>query len=94
MRFKVLSACKSDKINRIMGERCRTKNEEGYKLPNHRKRSELDAGEAYITYRAALYADRFRQHNSLSDTRSVCVFYMLHLGLSINQKRSLSFTRI
>lgn len=54
----------------------------------------LSNGTTYLVYRVALYADGFRQHKSLSDTRSVSGCYMIPLGLSSSTRPSVAATRV
>jgi len=61
----------------------------------HRQNSGvLDNGERFVLYRMILYADGFNQHKSLSDGRSVGGCYMLPLGLSVENRRSISAVRV
>jgi len=65
--------------------------------PYHRHRQNsgfLDNGERFLLYRMVLYADGFNQHKSLSDSRSVGGCYMLPLGLSVENRRSISAVRV
>lgn len=51
-------------------------------------------GERYVVYRLALYADEFKKHNPLSDTKRVCGVYMIFLGLPIDERRFSSCAQV
>lgn len=51
-------------------------------------------GEKCVIYRMVLYADGFKQRESLSDARVVGGCYMTPLGLSIERRRSVAAARV
>ena len=63
-------------------------------MPPMPNKGYLSNGERFLIYRVALYADGFKQHKSLSDTRSVAGAYLLPLGLSLKSRRSSAAARV
>lgn len=59
-----------------------------------RNNGRLPSGKPFVVYRFVIYADGFKKHKSLSDSRSVGGIYMLPLGASAETRRSISATRV
>ena len=66
----------------------------GYEFGRPKNIGFLEDGSRYLVYRFALYMDGFKQLPSNQDTRSVCGFYLLPLGLSLETKRNKAAPRV
>ena len=65
----------------------------GFQQQPRPRKGTLSCGTPFYVYRMALYADGFKQHKSLADTRSVTGIYMMQLAVPVEDRRTCAMTR-